>query len=181
MDEIEAIERYIILLLGSVDSRPIPSATHLQKELFVLSKANKKMQDIIDFEKHHFGPYSSEIDSVSKNPVHFSDAFVFDSNLRKLYLTDKGKGIYDEIRRQNQNNPGFSEFHAMIQMVRNLYDRLTTKELLFLIYSTYEDYTEKSSVSNDLLSSPKREMLAKSLLRRGLITEERYAELVGTV
>jgi hypothetical protein len=67
----------------------------------------------------------------------------------------------------------------MMKMVRNLYDKLPTDELLFLIYSTYEDYTEKSTKSKELLSSPKRERIAESLMRKGLITEKRYAELVG--
>ena len=34
LDELEIIERYILLLLGILD-RPIPSSLHLQKELFV--------------------------------------------------------------------------------------------------------------------------------------------------
>ena len=34
MEEIEVIERYIILLLG-VKNNPIPTTTHLQKEIFL--------------------------------------------------------------------------------------------------------------------------------------------------
>lgn len=179
MDDVEAVERYIILLLGVDDGRPIPSATHLQKELFILGKANPKVEGIIGFEKHHFGPYSVDLNDISKNPIHHPDAFVFDSERKRFYITDKGKELYREMIRDYGKDPRFEEFLSMMRMVRGLYDGLTTEELLLLICTTYEEYTERSRKSKELLSSPKRMMLARRLLDKGLITRKRFSELVG--
>ena len=63
---------------------------------------------------------------------------------------------------------------------RELYDKLSENELLFLIYATYGEYTEKSDISNRLLSSASRKKFTKSLLEKGLISEERAKELIGT-
>lgn len=178
MDDIEAIERWIILLLGVVDSRPIPSATHLQKELFVLSKANPKIEEIIRYDKHHYGPYSGDLDDISKNPIFFSDAYVLGPEGRKIFITEKGVEVYEEMTSDFGGNPRFDQLIAMMKMVRDLYDRLPTDELLFLVYLTYEEFTEMSEKSRELLSEPKRIELATRLLRRGVITEKRFAELV---
>ena len=86
---------------------------------------------------------------------------------------------YPRILFELPPNPKFGELISLMKMVRNLYDKLSTDELLFLIYSTYEDYTDKSSKSKELLSPSKRSLLAKNLLQKGLITEKRYFELVG--
>lgn len=177
-DEVKIMERYILLLLGVVDIRPIPSSTHLQKELFVLTKANPKMKEFINFEKHHFGPYSDDINNISKNPIYYSDAFVFDQERKKYFITKRGKEIYSEIVRRYSKEPKFEELLTMMKMVRDLYDKLSTDELLFLIYATYGSYTEKSRKSEELLSPSKREKLARRLLKKGLITQKRYNELV---
>jgi hypothetical protein len=47
------------------------------------------------------------------------------------------------------------------------------------VYITYPDYTEFSNVSDRLIKDPKkRAQLSESLLRKGVITEERYKELI---
>ena len=46
---------------------------------------------------------------------------------------------------------------------------------MFLVYKTY-GYTEKSEIINSLLE--KKEYLADRLLKKGVITEKRYRELI---
>ena len=178
IDDVEITERYLILLLGVVD-RPIPSPVHIQKELFLLSKANQKIAEFITFIKHYKGPYSANLDDLSKDPAYYSDAFQFD-RYKRLYLTDEGKKIYDKFVKENISNERFNEFLSLIKMTRELYDKLSENELLFLIYATYGEYTEKSDISNRLLSSASRKKFTKSLLEKGLISEERAKELIGT-
>jgi len=177
MDEVEVIEKYIILLLGVKYKEPIPSSIHLQKELFVLSQANEKVGNVLKFMKHYFGPYSAELKDVSENPIYFDDAFIKESN-NKIYLTSKGKEIFNEIINEMGESEKFKEFLSLLKMVRELYDKLTTDELLLLIYITYDDYTLKSSRSKELLKTNKRNKIAKNLLRKGVITEKKYKELV---
>jgi hypothetical protein len=173
----EIVERYIILLLGSADG-PIPTAIHVQKELFALAKANPRMEEYLSFEKHNFGPYSTEVDESAQHPIFHPDAYRFKDRYG-LELTDEGRRTYDALVKEHSTNPKFKELLAMMRMVRRLYDSLTTEELLLLIYATYGEFTERSQVSDSLLASAKRRRLAVGLLRKGAITRERYDELVG--
>jgi hypothetical protein len=177
MDSVEVIERYIILLLG-VRDRPIPTATHLQKELFALTKGNPRMADHISFDRHYLGPYSDDVKSVSLNPIHNRDAYVIDE-YNRLYLTDRGMVVFDELVTENSGNSRFRELLAIMTMVRDLYDDLTVDEVLFLVYITYGEYTERSTRADDLMSPSMRRRISKSLLEKGAITSERYEEIVN--
>ena len=69
IDDAEIIERYLILLLGSID-RPIPSSEHLQKELFVLSKSNPKIADFI-FVMKKLNPFYKN--RIIRNKIYLPD------------------------------------------------------------------------------------------------------------
>jgi hypothetical protein len=174
---VEVIERYVILLLG-VRERPIPTATHLQKELFALTRANPRMAEWIPFEKHYLGPFSDDVRSIASSPIYHGNAYVMDSSNR-LHLTDRGRTTFDELVSRNSENPRFQELLAMMRMVRDLYDDLTVDEELFLVYVTYGEYTDRSSRAEDLLSPSKRQRLSRNLLEKGAITSKRYEELVS--
>jgi hypothetical protein len=176
METARDIERYIIVLLGVLD-RPIRSELHLQKELFVLSKAVKKISDAIVYEKHHEGPYSADLHDVSFSPIFYPNAYQRDYQ-RGYVLNPEGKEIFEKILAANSESQEFVEFLAMSKMVRELYDNLSRDEILLLIYSTYKEYTEFSTVSDKILSPRKRERLAKSLMDKGIISEKRYNEIL---
>lgn len=177
MESVEVIERYIILLLG-VRERPIPTATHIQKELFALTMANPRMAERITFDKHYLGPFSNDVRSIASNPIYHRDAYVMDE-YNQLHLTDKGKKVFDGLVSDNSGNPRFQELLSMMTMVRDLYDDLTVDEVLFLVYMTYEEYTDRSSRADHLMSPSMRRRLSKSLLEKGAITSKRYEELVN--
>jgi hypothetical protein len=175
LDEFEVKERYLILLLGVVD-KPIPSREHLQKELFILSKAHPKASEFLKFEKHYKGPFSSDVSELIENPSYYVGAFSIDKSGR-CSLTKEGRRIYEEIVQENQEDARFKELLAIIKTIRELYDRLSKDELLFLIYTSYPEYREKSIYFDKLLS--KKRALAESLLKKGLITEKRFVELAS--
>lgn len=176
-NSVQNIEKYLIILLG-VDERPLPSLTHLQKEMFVLSKAIPKIGDFIKFQKHYLGPYSDDLSDIIKEPVYYSNAFKQDSK-QGYKITEEGKIILKKMVESNKENPKFLQLISLAKTVRKLYDRLTRDELLLLIYITYNEYTEFSSVSDKLLSPIKKQELARSLLNKGLITESRFKEIIG--
>jgi hypothetical protein len=176
METTRDIERFIIILLGIVD-RPIPSELHLQKELFLLSKSIKKIRDLVIYEKHHEGPYSVDLHDVSSEPAYYPNAY--EKNYQKGYiLKSNGKQIFNKLMAANSDNPEFVEFLAMSKMVRELYDNLSRDEILLLIYSTYKEYTEFSSVSDRIFNPKRKEQLAKGLLKKGVITEDRFKEIL---
>ncbi len=175
-DIVQYIERYIILLLGVVE-RPVPTSVHLQKELFVLSKSAPKIGEYITYEKHYLGPYSADLNDVAQEPVYHSGTIKYDP-ARGYFLTPHGREIFGKIVEANKKNEYFLELLSLMRAVRDIYDKLSHDELLLLIYVTYDEYTEYSAVSERLLAPKKKAELAKGLLRKGLITEARYRELV---
>ncbi|MEX2705953.1 MAG: hypothetical protein Q6352_011910 [Candidatus Freyrarchaeum guaymaensis] len=177
LNDVQVIERYLILLLGVVD-KPVPSILHLEKELFILSKANPTIANFITFEKHYYGPYSEDIAELVRNPVYYVDVYKHEPG-GAITLNQKGKKIYQNLVKEHSKNPRFKELLGMMKMIREMYDKLSKDELLFLIYATYNEYTQKSTISDKLLSPQKRREIAEKLLRKGIITPQRYSELVS--
>ena len=175
LNKLEILERYIILLLGVVD-RPIPSILHLEKEIFILTRVHPKVSEYVTFIKHYKGPYSEVLNDLIRNPIFYPKAYILEDN--KIYLTQEGKKIFKEIVKEHSKDEKFRMLLAVLKMIRELYDKLTEEELLFLIYLTYSDYKEKSGISDNLLKGKKRREIALRLLKKGLITEKRYKEIV---
>jgi len=175
-DELSVIEKYIILLLGVVN-RPIPSFTHLEKEMFVLSKSFPKIQDYFNFEEYHYGAYSLALQETVEEPFYFEDAFKVEGN--KISLSDSGKNEFKKIVEEGIFDKFASELLTALKLIRELYDKLSVDELLFIIYNTYPESAKFSSVADKYLKDIKsRERYAKSLLHKGVISQERFNELV---
>ncbi len=175
MDEAELVERNMILLLGAKE-RAIPSDLHLQKEIFLLSNFKEGISDIFNFQKHYLGPYSQVLDESLKNPAYFPKAFDFDYN--KISLSKDGKKEFSNMIKKFSKEKNFQILFYSLKLLRDLYDKLTKEELMFLIYETYPTYTEFSQVSNKLTKNEfTRSKLLNSILSKGLITQERYEEL----
>lgn len=174
----EIREKYIILLLGALES-PIPTIWHVQKEFFILSKIQPKFQDLFHFVKHYEGPYSQLLQESVKEPVFYIRPYEFDSN-DAFYLTDRGKVILDSIRHEYARDDRFVHLDNTLKIIRSIYDRLSKNELLFLIYVTYPEYTELSIKYDSLVKNVKnRKTITSSLLEKGLITKDRYEELIN--
>jgi hypothetical protein len=179
-DELEVIERYIILLLGVRDS-PIPSLLHLEKEMFIFSKINEKVRKFIPFTPHYQGPYSDPLKDVIESPFYFPSAWeIIDKGGKKeIVLTSKGKKIFEELVKMFDKDENFSSILRNLKLIRELYDRLSEEELLILVYFNYPEYTTKSKILESIIR--RGEEIAQSLLRKGIITEEKYEEIIKWV
>jgi len=175
MDSQEIIERYLLLLLG-VKPLAVPSALHLQKEMFLLANFKENLKEELDFKKHYYGPFSQIIEESIKSPSYLSEAFDFTGE--RVSLSEEGKVEFKKMLEENKNNEEFNLILSGVTLIRNIYDKLSREELLFLIYSTYPEYTALSNVSDDLLKNvSNRIRILNSLLLKGVITPERYEEL----
>ncbi|MDE4908793.1 hypothetical protein L0665_09255 [Methanogenium marinum] len=165
----EAIRNKFIAILLSGADRPIKNKINFQKELFLFSKSFPKFFEFFEFIPHYYGPYSSSAaDSIDNH----DDYFVSDT--KGIYLTAEGKNLAEEsIQEFTQENR--EKIIISLNIVRSLYDSLTSDELMFLVYKTY-GYTEKSDKIDSLLKN--KEYLAGRLLKKGVITEKRYRELI---
>lgn len=172
----EESERYIALLLG-VKDKPIPSMWHLQKEMFIASRAVPKINEIFDFKKHYQGPYSQTLQEVTEDPMHLDNVY----EIRRdgaVSMTLSGKKYFNKIVEQYKDNERFASLLHALKLTRSVYDKLEREELLFLIYMTYPDYADASNIYDELIGNRKnRDRLSRSLFSKGLVTEERYSEL----
>ncbi len=177
----KGLENLILLVLGAKD-REI-SLLHLEKEVFLLWNFHPKIKPFLNFIKHYKGPFSREIEETIKNPLYLENCWVYISPKKGdklsggyIRLTDEGKRKYRELVKKISQYDEFIHLLAGIKIVRELYDKLTSEELLLLIYDTYPEYIEKSKVYKDI--KIKKELIAKNLLKKGFIDEERYKAII---
>jgi hypothetical protein len=170
----EVVERYIVLFLGASPD-PIPSELHLQKELFVFLNVYKNLQEFIHFEKHYKGPYSQEIKEALESPMYLSNSWQLEDH--KIRMTKEGQEVYKELVSFYKDDERFKQLLEAIKLTRRMYDKLSGDELLLLIYLTYPEYKVKSDVFDKLYAM--RERLGSALLQKGIITANRYKEIIA--
>lgn len=175
MDSSEFVEKYAILMLG-VKERPVPSILHLQKEFFILSKLNPRVQEHFDFIAHYKGPFSPILNDVIEDSVYVKEAFDIKNNA--ILLGNGGLLEFKKINEENKNEEGLNNTLLQMAFIRDIYEKLTEKELLFLIYDTYKEFPERSLVSDEILNDKSvRNRIIESLFLKSLITLKRYNEL----
>jgi hypothetical protein len=174
---VEIVEDLVVSLLGA-DEKPVPTIWHLQKEFFILTKANPKAQDLFRFAKHYEGPYSQILQDSVRDPVCYDNAIATKPS-GEIYLTSQGKETLKVIQKKYAQEKTFNKIVHSLKLIRHIYEKLTRDELLFLIYVTYPEYVEFSTASDKLVKDcVKRKQLSNGLLNKGLITKERYEELI---
>jgi hypothetical protein len=175
---LKIVEEYIVSLLGSKEE-PCPTIWHLQKEFFIFTKINPKAEPLFNFVKHYEGPYSEILQESVREPMYFEDAFITKQN-GEICLTEEGQKIFNDLRNRYIHDKKFLHIVNNFKLIRDIYDKLTKEELLFLIYITYPEYIVYSNVYDRLVrDEKKRRQLSEKLLKKGLITEERYKELIS--
>jgi uncharacterized protein YwgA len=175
-DEIKIAEDIVLLLFG-VDDKPIKGDLHLQKEIFLLTKSNPKLQNLFNFKKHIFGPYSQLLADIVEEPLYHDKAFMkINSN---ILLTPQGRSEFKKIKSDKDSQKIVDELEKVLSLIRSIYDKLSGDELLFLIYATYPEYLEKSAVSDKLFKNKSmKKRIVSGLLSKGVITESRASELL---
>ena len=185
-DEIDlkqkGLENLIIIALGATD-RQI-SILHLEKEVFLLQNFHPKIRQYLNFIKYYRGPFSKEIQETLKDPVYLENhwAYIPPRSGDKLSggyieLTDDGRKEYKRLIKKIEDDVELLHLFNGIKMVRELYDKLTLKELLLIIYDTYPEYTEKSIVYNEIENEKGK--LADGLFKKGFIDKERHRSLLA--
>ena len=84
---------------------------------------------------------------------------------------------YKKMLEKNKDGKQFNLLISTLKILRKIYDQLTERELLFLIYITYPEYKKNSSISKFLLNEPNKSRILDSLKNKCIITPKRYDEL----
>jgi len=181
-DRLKALEKFILLTLGAID-RPI-SILHLEKEVFLLWNFHPDIHNYLNFIKHYKGPYSEEISKIIHHPFYLNNCWEYQPPINSsdlgggyVELTDAGRLEYRKFYSDAKGIESLLPLLSGIKMVRELYDNLSSEELLLLIYSTYPEYTEFSKIYKGI--ERKKKQLAKNLLDNGVIDDRRFEEIIA--
>ena len=125
------------------NNEPIPSVTHLQKEIFLLCRRTPfaNMKDIYHFEPLWYGPFSKELsgdltDFQSKEVISFDE----------LSLTSEGFKIAASV----WNN--LTDFEKQqIFDVKATFNYMSLPELLDTVYSRYPKFTKRSALKREVV------------------------------
>jgi uncharacterized protein YwgA len=168
LKKLTATERYAILLLGANNYEPVRGSTWYQKELFLISKNVKTLEESADFKPDYYGPYSEN----AKNALEVLDGYnvVVDSN-KQAKLTERGKEIFKLIYNEKTDEKQMK----LISRVKRLLNDLDRDDLLGFIYGNYKESVDESVVKEDVEN--RKAQTALRLLKKGKISTEKAAEI----
>lgn len=166
----EELQKKIIALLLSGAEKPINSKINFQKELFLLVESYPKFKKMFEFKSNRYGPYSYIAEQIVET---YKD--IFDIDKKGVELTHEGK-VFSQKSLREMKEKNRENILLTIRLIRSIYDKLNDDEFMFLIYKTY-GYTDKSDVVDSLMKN--KEMIAKSIYRKGIISYKRFLELLG--
>lgn len=175
MDQLTQKEiEYLLLLLLKTSKRGSLSHLHIQKEMFLLRDATKYLQEMYHYFKHYRGPYSKDIAEALFSPMYLDNSWGYkESRDKKLSggyfeITAEGRKEAEKIleKMRSQNNQKLIQIVAAMKLLHDLYDDLSPKELLYVVYKTpkYKEFTKKSIVFNEVISSDAKYSLKKKYL-----------------
>lgn len=183
----ELVELIILLVIGN-SPRGTLSVLHVQKEVFLIYKFHPEVKDLLIFIKHHKGPFSRQIEETIRKPIILDACWHWKkpSSNDKLtggyvIISPKGKkeclNFIESVKKQREGNLKESLLHLIsgIQIVTLLYSKLTPEELLLLIYETFPEMIEKSSVYDEIMS--KKPTIAIQLFQKQVIDREKCQSL----
>lgn len=125
------------------NNEPIPSVTHLQKEIFLLCRRTPftDMKDIYHFEPLWYGTFSKEL-SGDLNDFQTKGLISFD----EIRLTTKGFKIAASAWN------GLTDFEKQqIFDVKSIFNYMSLTELLDTVYSRYPKFTKRSALKKEVV------------------------------
>ena len=167
-------EDIVILLLG-VAKRPLAGELHLQKELFMLSRGNSEIKKLLGFEKRKMGPHSPLIDAILRQGPEEGRWFSFRDG--EISLSRSGRAYLRDLEKENKTKKEYSELKDVLFLAREIHDNLSPEELAFLICASYPKYVRKSKEAERMFEDGFRKKMARRLLSKNAVTDERAREL----
>lgn len=170
MRQLSTAGRFILLLAGARQFRPIPGKTHLQKEMYLLQRTFPELGDEAGYEPRSAGPYSDAVDDEAGR-LELAGLIGLDGG--RFELTREGRAAFDRLKIEMDK-----ELDG-VQDLKELLNDLTRDEIAALVYFSQpeEDLEDESAIYADL--ELKRERLAMSMYRKEKISAQRAAQIAG--
>jgi uncharacterized protein YwgA len=148
------------------NNEPIPSVTHLQKEIFLLCRRTPfaDMKDIYHFEPLWYGPFSKEL-SGDLTDFQLRGVISFD----ELRLTSEGFKIAASVWND------LTDFEKQqIFDIKDTFNYMSLTELLNTVYSRYPKFTKRSALKEEVVDK-----YFADFLQENEITEEDVVSAVN--
>lgn len=168
-EDLSEVKKNLLLLLSAKSNEAINGKLWYQKQLFLISKNNKKLEEEANFEAYFWGPYSELAESEMEELVQLG---VVKQAGGKYILTDIGKDIARTLSKKVSKDE-----NQLIDDVKDFVNGLTKDELLLFIYISYPEMKEDAVEFKQLL--PKRKEIAIAMYKKEKISVGKAAELAG--
>lgn len=173
MDSQEVREHLVLLLLGTCESG-LHSMLQIQKEFFNLWQSSERIKPLINFIAHYRGPYSDGLKDTVVAPMYLENLwdYIPPSNRDKLTggfirINDNGKKEFESFIRlvKEKDNKELIQLIAAMRLLHDLYDNLSTEELLLMVYINPNnvDFITKSEIYDSIVNSEVKEKLYQRL------------------
>ncbi len=144
LDHLSRIQKVTLMLL-SLDRAPIKGKTWYQKEIFLISKLDKEIEEELEFDPNNYGPHSEEAEEALENLEDEGLVEIIGNN--EIRITGNGKDASEYIK--NSFNKEELEFYKEI---KSLLNDLSRMELLAYIYQNNKEMTTESVELNNVKS-----------------------------
>lgn len=172
IQQLNYVDRFILLLLGAKNYEYVPGPLHLQKEMFLLQNLFTELADETDYEPYFLGPHS---EIVADETEQLASSGLIMAGSGKLELTSEGKQVFNILKTKSN-----SKEIRKIEEFKELLNNMTHDELLAFTYFSYpspEELEKESIEYKNLL--PKRKQLALSLCQKNKISAQKAAQIAG--
>lgn len=172
IQQLNHVDRFILLLLGAKNYECVPGSLYLQKEMFLLQNLFTKLSDETDYEPYLLGPYSEIVADEMEQLV--SSRLIM-AGAGKFELTLEGRQIFDVLKMESSNKE-----IQKIEEFKELLNDMTRDEILAFVYFSHsltEELEPEPIEYKNLLS--KRKQIALSLYQKNKISAQKASQIAG--
>ncbi len=171
IEQLNEVDRFIILLMGAKESEPIPGRLHLQKEIYLLQDLFQDLARDTDYDPYLFGRYSQ----VVTDELEELESSGLVTSRDGLRLTEEGSAALAALKKKSSKRE-----IEKVEEFKELLNDMTGDELLAFVYLSDPDQNslETESVKYQRIIR-NRKQLAISMYRKDKISAQKAAEIAG--
>lgn len=169
IENISELQKYIVLLLDANNNTPIKGNSWFQKELFLISRNVRDVEEEASFDSDMYGPWSENANEQLED-LELDD--VVSKSKNKIWLSRLGKVLANELKKTIPVDE-----QKMVSEFKELLNNLSIDELLTLIYFTYPKFTDESLVKDKIQKN--RQHNAIKLYKKRVVSLEKASEIAG--
>jgi len=165
--------KYTLALLNISKDKTIHGSLRLHKILFMVSRGVPELLEDDTYSPHDFGPFSEDVEESVIGFLEMEnllDIEHYDKSTVDYKLTQNGaqiaKRVFSNMSLEEKDN---------ISRVYNLFDELTSDEILFIVYFMYPETAKYSRVVENINNNKLR--LARSIYRKKSLSPQFLAQI----